>query len=107
GNLSALRSNTPMPMAPRSQRSANISTPRAERLRRRKTKRNFFTFIMVQLLIAGVAFVFVRDYMSDGFTKQALANVLNKVASVGTETKTDPAVAPEAASPPVMEEFAK
>ena len=62
---------------------------------------------MVQLLIAGVAFVFVRDYMSDGFTKQALANVLNKVASVGTETKTDPAVAPEAASPPVMEEFAK
>jgi formylglycine-generating enzyme required for sulfatase activity len=94
-------------MAPRSQRSVNISTPRAERLRRRKTKRNFFTFIVVQLLIAGLAFVFVRDYMSDGFTKQALANVLNKVASVGAETKTDPAVAPAATQPPEIEEFAK
>jgi formylglycine-generating enzyme required for sulfatase activity len=61
---------------------------------------------MVQLLIAGVAFVFVRDYMSDGFTKQALANVLNKVASVGAETETDPTVAPEVTPPPV-EEFAK
>jgi formylglycine-generating enzyme required for sulfatase activity len=90
-------------MAPRSQRSVNISTPRAERIRRRKTRRNFFTFIVVQLLIAGVAFVFVRDYMSDGFTKQALANVLNKVASVGGETKTDPAVATAVNPPPELE----
>lgn len=90
-------------MAPRSQRSVNISTPRAERIRRRKTRRSFFTFIVVQLLIAGVAFIFVRDYMSDGFTKQALANVLNKVASVGTETKTDPAMTTAVSPPPELE----
>ena len=90
-------------MAPRSQRSVNISTPRAERIRKRKVRRTFFTFIVVQLLIAGVAFVFVRDYMSDGFTKQALANVLNKVASVGTEAKTDPTVATAVSPLPALE----
>ncbi len=90
-------------MAPRSQRSVNISTPRAERIRKRKVRRTFFTFIVVQLLIAGVAFVFVRDYMSDGFTKQALANVLNKVASVGSETKTDPTVTTAVSPPPELE----
>ncbi len=90
-------------MAPRPQRSVNISTPRAERIRRRKTRRNFFTFIVVQLLIAGVAFIFVRDYMSDGFTKQALANVFNKVASVGSETKADPAVATAVSPSPELE----
>jgi formylglycine-generating enzyme required for sulfatase activity len=102
-------------MAPRSQRSVNISTPRAERIRRRKTRRNFFTFVVVQLLIAGVAFVFVRDYMSDGFTKQALANVLNNVTTavnpppeleaitkqeVAPVQEPAPAIEPEA-TPPV------
>ena len=90
-------------MAPRSQRSVNISTPRAERIRRRKTRRSFFTFVVAQLLIAGVAFIFVRDYMSDGFTKQALANVLNKVTSVGSDSKTDPAVATAVSPPPALE----
>jgi formylglycine-generating enzyme required for sulfatase activity len=94
-------------MAPRSQRSANISTPRAERIRRRKTRRNFFTFIVVQLLIAGMAFIFVRDYMSDGFTKQALANVLNQFAGVDTETKTDPAVTTAVNPPPELQAVTK
>ena len=93
-------------MAPRSQRSVNISTPRAERIRRRKARRSFFTFVVVQLLVAGVAFVFVRDYMSDGFTKQALANVLNTVANVGSDTKTDPAVTTAVNPPPALEEVA-
>ena len=60
----------------------------------------------MQLLVAGVAFVFVRDYMSDGFTKQALANVLNKVANVGSDTKTDPAVTTAVNPPPALEEVA-
>ena len=65
-------------MAPRSQRRG-FTDSRAGARPRRKTRRNFFTFMLVQLLIGGMAFMFVRDYMSDGFTKQAVANVLNQV----------------------------
>ena len=71
-----------MPLAPRSQRLRNAQATRAERLRRRKFRRNLFTFIVAQLVIAGVAFVGVRDYMSDGYIKHAVADVLKQIAGV-------------------------
>jgi hypothetical protein len=64
-DLSAPHTDTPLPLAPRAQRLRNAQTTRAERLRKRKFRRNLFTFIVAQLVIAGVAFVGVRDYMSD------------------------------------------
>ncbi len=98
-------------MAPRAQRGANASTPRTERVRRRKFRRNFFTFVVAQLLIAGVAFLFVRDYMSDGFIKQAVTNALNQLASDDTESKTNPQLAvlvqpPVAVAAPPSQEVA-
>ncbi|MEQ1524740.1 MAG: hypothetical protein ABL936_26065, partial [Aestuariivirga sp.] len=66
-------------MAPRSQRLRNAQATRAERLRRRKFRRNLFTFIAAQLVIAGVAFVGVRDYMSDGNIRHTLADALKQV----------------------------
>ena len=71
-----------MPLAPRSQRLRNAQAARAERLRRRKFRRNLFTFIVAQLLIAGVAFVGVRDYMSDGSIKHALADALKQAIAI-------------------------
>jgi formylglycine-generating enzyme required for sulfatase activity len=85
-------------MAPRAQRLRNAQKTRAERLRKRKFRRNLFTFIVAQLVIAGVAFVGVRDYMSDGFIKDAVADVLKQVVSGGNESKADPDLA--AAVPP-------
>ncbi len=82
-----------MPLAPRSQRLRNAQATRAERLRRRKFRRNLFTFIVAQLVIAGVAFVGVRDYMSDGYLKQQLGDALKQVAGAPGETKTDPDLA--------------
>ncbi len=89
-------------MAPRSQRGANAPTPRAERARRRKFRRNFFTFVVAQLLIAGVAFLLVRDYMSDGFIKHAVTDALNQFASESTETKTNPQLAVPAQQPAAL-----
>lgn len=76
-----------MPLAPRAQRLRNAQATRAERLRRRKFRRNLFTFIVAQLVIAGVAFVGVRDYMSDGYLKQAVADVLMQIAGAAPETE--------------------
>ena len=89
-DLSAPHTDTPLPLAPRSQRLRNAQATRAERLRRRKFKRNLFTFVVAQLVIAGVAFVGVRDYMSDGYLKQALGDVLKQVAGAAPETKANP-----------------
>ena len=77
-------------MAPRAQRLRNAQKTRAERLRRRKFRRNLFTFIVAQLVIAGVAFVGVRDYMSDGSIRHAAADVLNQVVGGRNEAKTNP-----------------
>ncbi len=77
-----------MPLAPRAQRLRNAQATRAERLRRRKFRRNLFTFIVAQLVIAGVAFVGVRDYMSDGYLKHAVADALKQIAGGAPETKT-------------------
>ena len=74
-------------MAPRAQRLRNAQKTRAERLRRRKFRRNLFTFIVAQLVIAGVAFVGVRDYMSDGSIRHAAADVLNQVVGGRNEAK--------------------
>lgn len=79
-----------MPLAPRSQRLRNAQATRAERLRRRKFRRNLFTFIAAQLVIAGTAFVGVRDYMSDGYIKHAVADVFKQIASPAPESKTEP-----------------
>ena len=76
-----------MPLAPRSQRLRNAQATRAERLRRRKFRRNLFTFIAAQLVIAGVAFVGVRDYMSDGNIRHTLADALKQVVGTAPETK--------------------
>ena len=75
-------------MAPRSQRLRNAQANRAERIRRRKFRRNLFTFIVAQLVIAGVAFVGVRDYMSDGHLKQAAADALRQIAGAAPDTKS-------------------
>jgi formylglycine-generating enzyme required for sulfatase activity len=80
--------NTDLPLAPRAQRLRNAQATRAERLRRRKFRRNLFTFIVAQLVIAGVAFVGVRDYMSDGYLKNAAADALKQIAGTAPETKT-------------------
>jgi len=77
-----------LPLAPRSQRLRNAQATRAERLRRRKFRRNLFTFIVAQLVIAGVAFVGVRDYMSDGYLTHAVADALKQTAGAASETKT-------------------
>ena len=82
-----------MPLAPRSQRLRNAQTTRAERIKRRKFRRNLFTFVAAQLVIAGVAFVVVRDYLSDGHIKHAVADVLNQVAGTGDQSKADPDLA--------------
>lgn len=87
-----------MPLAPRSQRLRNAQTTRAERLRRRKFKRNLFTFIVAQLMIAGVAFAVVRDYMSDGYIKHAVADFLNQAAGSDDRSKADPDLAAAAQS---------
>ena len=80
--------NTDLPLAPRSQRLRNAQATRAERIRRRKFRRNLFTFIVAQLVIAGVAFVGVRDYMSDGYLKHAAADALKQIAGTAPEPKT-------------------
>lgn len=92
-----------MPLAPRSQRLRNAQAARAERLRRRKFRRNLFTFVVAQLVIAGVAFVGVRDYMSDGYTKHAIADFWNQVANAAPENKTEPDVDIAVQPPPALD----
>lgn len=92
-----------MPLAPRSQRLRNAQATRAERLRRRKFRRNLFTFIVAQLVIAGAAFVGVRDYMSDGYTKQAIADLWKEVASTAPEKKSEPGVDIAVQPPPALD----
>ena len=63
--------------------------------------------MLAQFLIAIVAFVFVRDYMSNGYIKNAVANVLNQVRSAGTDNgkpKTDQDVAVAVNPPPALDE---
>jgi len=97
---------TDMPLAPRSQRLRNAQATRAERLRRRKFRRNLFTFIVAQLVIAGVAFVGVRDYMSDGYTKNAIADLWKQVANTAPENKTEPDTSIAAQPPPELDSAA-
>ena len=92
-------------MAPRLQRSTKSPGVRQEHVPRRKSKRSFYTFMLAQVLIAGVAFLFVRDYMSDGYIKKAVANVLTQLAGVGAnnskiKTDQDVAVVVNSAPPP-------
>ena len=59
--------------------------------------------MLAQFFIAIVAFVFVRDYMSNGYIKNAVANVLNQATGASTEngkTKTDQVVAVAVNPPP-------
>ena len=65
--------------------------------------------MLAQFLIAILAFVFVRDYMSDGFIKNAVANVLNRlqVPARNGKPKTDQAVAVAVNPPPVLEAVTK
>jgi len=92
-----------MPLAPRSQRLRNAQATRTERLRRRKFRRNLFTFIAAQVVIAGVAFVVVRDYLSDGYIKHAVMDALNQVAGNGDQSKADPDLAAAAPPPPELD----
>ncbi len=92
-----------MPLAPRSQRLRNAQAARAERLRRRKFRRNLFTFVVAQLVIAGVAFVGVRDYMSDGYTRHALADLWKQVANAAPENKSEPDVEIAVQPPPALD----
>jgi formylglycine-generating enzyme required for sulfatase activity len=60
--------------------------------------------MLAQFFIAIVAFVFVRDYMSNGYIKNAVANVLSQATSASTENgklKTDQVVAVAVKPPPV------
>lgn len=62
--------------------------------------------MLSQLVIAALAFVFVRDYMSNGYIKQAVAHAFEQVASTGgenTETKTNEDAA-IAVNPPASSE---
>ena len=93
-------------MAPRLQRSMNAPGRRPEHPLRRKPKRNFYAFMLAQLLIGLLAFIFVRDYMSNGTIKQAVANVFEQVASDGgasTEIKADESVAVLVNPPPALD----
>ena len=85
----ASRPHTGLPMAPRLQRSMRLRralnlprlgsapTSRTEQSRRRKFWGKFFMFIAAQVLIAAIAFVLVRDYMADGYIKQAVSEIFN------------------------------
>jgi formylglycine-generating enzyme required for sulfatase activity len=100
-DLSAPQTDIPLPLAPRAQRLRNAQATRAERLRRRKFRRNLFTFIAAQLVIAGVAFVGVRDYMSDGYLKHAITDALREIAGAAPEAKSvavKPAPEPDTAA---------
>ena len=60
--------------------------------------------MLAQFFIAIVAFVFVRDYMSNGYIKNAVANVLSQATGASTENgklKTDQVVAVVVKPPPV------
>ena len=61
--------------------------------------------MLAQFFIAIVAFVFVRDYMSNGYIKNAVANVLSQATGASTEngkSKTDQVVAVAVNPPPVL-----
>lgn len=91
-----------MPLAPRSQRLRNAQATRAERLRRRKFRRNLLKFVAAQLVIAGVAFVGVRDYMSDGSIRHAVADAWKEIASAAPENKGNPDLAASVPPPPEL-----
>lgn len=62
--------------------------------------------MLAQVLIAFVAFIFVRDYMSDGYIKHAVANMFEQIANSGSEsvnTKADPGVSIAENPPPALE----
>ena len=112
----APRSSSGLPVAPRLQRSVrlrralnlprlgNAPTSRAEKSRRRKFWGNFFMFIAAQVMIATVAFVLVRDYMADGFIKQAVSSIWN--LGDGNEAKIDLDAAKTVEPPAASEEIA-
>ena len=61
--------------------------------------------MLAQFFIAIIAFVFVRDYMSNGYIKNAVANVLSQATGAGAEngkSKTDQVVAVVVNPPPVL-----
>ena len=73
---------------------------RTERARQRKFRRNFVMFVGAQLLIAALAFVFVRDYMSDGSIRQAIVNAVGQLGNDSKQAKSDPDVAAPVTQPP-------
>ena len=77
---------------------------RTERARQRKFRRNFLMFVGAQLLIAALAFVFVRDYMSDGSIRHAIVKAVGQLGNDSKQAKSVPNVAvpvtpPSAATP--------
>jgi formylglycine-generating enzyme required for sulfatase activity len=52
---------------------------------RRPSTRTFIAFILVQMFIAGGAFVLTRDYMSDGVIRQAVVNAFKQSANPPVE----------------------
>jgi formylglycine-generating enzyme required for sulfatase activity len=88
------RSNTPLPIAPRIRPAPAREDHEYydgyyvnKRPARRRSTRTFIAFILVQMFIAGGAFVLTRDYMSNGIIRQAVAKAFKQVASAPAENK--------------------
>ena len=73
---------------------------RTERARQRKFRRNFLMFVGAQLLIAALAFVFVRDYMSDGSIRHAIVKAVGQLGNDSKQAKSAPNVAAPVTPPP-------
>jgi formylglycine-generating enzyme required for sulfatase activity len=99
-DLSAPRSNKPLPLAPRLQSAVKAPMSRTERARQRKLRRNFLMFVGAQLLIAALAFVFVRDYMSGGSIRHTIVNAVGQLGNDSKQAKSDPDVAVQVAQSP-------
>jgi formylglycine-generating enzyme required for sulfatase activity len=53
----------------------------------RRSTRTFIAFILIQMFIAGGAFVLTRDYMSNGIIRQAVVKAFKQVANAPAENK--------------------
>jgi formylglycine-generating enzyme required for sulfatase activity len=73
------------------QRPVNPPTSHTKPSRLRKLG-GVFAFISAQVLIAVVAFVLVSDYMSDGYIKNAVSNIIYPSEGDGNDSKIDPEV---------------
>ena len=73
---------------------------RIARAPRRRSGRSFIFFILIQMLIGFIAFLGVRDYMSGGPIRQAMASAWNQIANGDIEKENTNAPVIVAPDPP-------